>query len=258
MLSIKQFSRITAIPESTLRYYEQEGILPPAGRTPAGYRQYTAEQILPAKFLYSLRLAEVPLEQVRAYQTAGNQDHRRATLERWQQELTQRITRLQLARLFVESLMGKGEEAVNLQQTEREQVLWFTHEAPTGHFGPAFAERYCQLTDAGIATGETYFCWLCDLPEKPGWVRGKVGFQLVGKLPATLPEGAEAEERPPALVLSLEHRGPFTEIDKTHERLAAFMEAQGWQPAGPQIERYPQGEQPGPCYTEILCPILYL
>ncbi|MFZ5828433.1 MAG: MerR family transcriptional regulator [Bacillota bacterium] len=32
MLTIKQFSRITAIPESTPRYYEQEGVFHPASR----------------------------------------------------------------------------------------------------------------------------------------------------------------------------------------------------------------------------------
>jgi DNA-binding transcriptional MerR regulator len=257
MLTIKQFSRLTAIPESTLRYYEQEGILAPAARTPAGYRQYTAEQILPAKFLYSLRLAEVPLDQVRSYQTASDTE-RKATLANWQQELTQRINRLQVARLYVETLMGQGSgtEPVHLQVTEREQVIWFVREAPTGHFGPIFDACYCTLKEAGIATGEqTYFRWLCDLDDRPGWVRGQVGFQLTGKLPATLPEGAHAEELPPALTLSLEHKGPFDQIDKTHMRLIAFMQAHGWEPAGPDYERYPQADD---CYTEILRPILYL
>lgn len=32
MLTIKAFSRITAIPETTLRYYEQTGLLIPADR----------------------------------------------------------------------------------------------------------------------------------------------------------------------------------------------------------------------------------
>lgn len=82
MLTIEHFSRITAIPESTLRFYEQEGVLPPAGRTPAGYRLYAPAQILEAKFLYSLRLAAIPMEEVRMYQTNSLQGAE--SLDRWQ------------------------------------------------------------------------------------------------------------------------------------------------------------------------------
>ena len=36
----------------TLRFYEDQGLLPPAGRTPSGYRNYTAETIARIDFIH--------------------------------------------------------------------------------------------------------------------------------------------------------------------------------------------------------------
>lgn len=255
MLTIKLFSRITSIPESTLRYYDEQGILSPRGRAPSGYRLYEADQILPAKFLYSLRLASVPMEEVRAYQQ-GEHEHRQEALCRWHQELGERIAWLTLARKYIEGLKEGRREDVNLQMTPPERVVWFVHDAPIGMFGEQYMRRHKELTAAGFTISDSYFEWVCDL--QPGWVRGKVGYTVANKgarLPA-LPEGGELEQRPSMLTLSLEHRAPITEIRNTYARLFAFMREHGWEGAGPSLERYPAG--PPETYVEVLIPILYV
>lgn len=40
--TIREMTRRFSLPASTLRYYEQEGLLPPVGRTPEGQRIYDA------------------------------------------------------------------------------------------------------------------------------------------------------------------------------------------------------------------------
>ena len=45
VLKIGQLAQATGVSAKTIRYYEQVGVLPPANRTVAGYRQY-AEQSL--------------------------------------------------------------------------------------------------------------------------------------------------------------------------------------------------------------------
>lgn len=252
MLTIKTFSRITAIPETTLRFYEDQGVLAPAARSPAGYRLYAPDQILPAKFLYSLRLASIPMDEVKAYQEAPG-DSRHATLTQWHADLGRRIAWMQLAQKYVETLMSGEQEPVHLQMTEAERVLWFVHDGPVGNFRDWYALRGRQLADLGCAPTDSYFRFVSDL--EPGRVRGEVGYR-VDRLPARLPDGAVVEERPASLTLSLEHKGPMPEVPRSYERLFAFMAAHGWEAAGPAIERYPGG--PGPCYTEILVPILTL
>gem|GEM_PF-2063388 len=255
MLTIKSFSRITAIPESTLRYYDDQGILRPRARAENGYRLYEADQILPAKLLYSLRLASVPMDQVRAYVQADS-DARKRALSRWHNDLGERIAWLTVARKYIEGLVHDQPGEITLQTTEPERTLWFTHEAPVGHFGSFYVQRIGELCAAGIPFDDSYFRWLEDL--QPGWVRGQVGFRLAGRVigDAPLPEGAAIEERPSTLMLSLEHRAPMPTIRETYSRLFAFMQEQGWKAAGPAIERYPVGAPENFC--EVLIPILNL
>jgi DNA-binding transcriptional MerR regulator len=252
VLSIKSFSRITAIPESTLRYYDEQGILSPRGRAESGYRIYEADQILPAKFLYSLRLASVPMADVKGYQAAPP-ERQQAALTRWHQELGERIAWLTLARQYIDGVRDGRKDDVNLQVTPPERVAWFVHDAPIGTFGEHYMRRHRELTAAGFTITDSYFEWVADL--QPGWVRGKVGYTVTGK-GNRLPEGGELEERPSMLTLSLEHRAPIAEIRQTYTRLFAYMTEHGWEAAGPSLERYPVG--PPEVYVEVLIPILYL
>ena len=49
----------------TLRFYEDQGLLPPAGRTPSGYRNYTAETIARIDFIHRGQAAGLTLAQIK-------------------------------------------------------------------------------------------------------------------------------------------------------------------------------------------------
>ena len=51
LLTIGQAARAAEVNTETLRYYEREGLLPSPGRTPAGYRQYTADAVRRVRFM---------------------------------------------------------------------------------------------------------------------------------------------------------------------------------------------------------------
>ena len=54
--TIGQFARITKLPEKTLRYYDQEGILKPVSRHHwTGYRFYDQSSVEKAKTIKKLR-----------------------------------------------------------------------------------------------------------------------------------------------------------------------------------------------------------
>ncbi len=60
-LTIGQLAKTSGVGPRTIRYYEQVGVLPPAKRTPAGYRQYeqgTVERLL---FVRRARALGLPL-----------------------------------------------------------------------------------------------------------------------------------------------------------------------------------------------------
>ncbi|HTH17402.1 MAG TPA: Cu(I)-responsive transcriptional regulator [Magnetospirillum sp.] len=54
-MNIGQAARRSGVPAKTIRYYEDIGLIPPAGRTPAGYRAYTEAEVETLKFIQHAR-----------------------------------------------------------------------------------------------------------------------------------------------------------------------------------------------------------
>ncbi|MFT3925245.1 MAG: MerR family transcriptional regulator [Myxococcales bacterium] len=64
-LTIGELSRQTGLPVKTLRFYSDEGLLPPLARTDKGYRLYGEEALVRIDLVRSLREAGVPLETIK-------------------------------------------------------------------------------------------------------------------------------------------------------------------------------------------------
>lgn len=63
-LSIGELSRRTGVPVKTLRFYSDEGLLPPSGRTGSNYRVYAEEHVVRLDLIRTLREAGVNLEAI--------------------------------------------------------------------------------------------------------------------------------------------------------------------------------------------------
>ncbi|WP_236514747.1 MerR family transcriptional regulator [Sandaracinus amylolyticus] len=63
-LTIGALSRRTGVPVKTLRFYSDEGLLPPAGRTRSGYRLYDEAHVVRIDLIRTLRDAGVGLETI--------------------------------------------------------------------------------------------------------------------------------------------------------------------------------------------------
>lgn len=64
--SIGDVSKRTGIPVKTLRFYSDEGIIPPSGRSRSGYRLYSEEDIVKLDLVRTLREAGIGLDAIRA------------------------------------------------------------------------------------------------------------------------------------------------------------------------------------------------
>ena len=60
-LAIGQVARTTGVAAKTIRYYEQIGVLPTAGRPSSGYRQYDQSDIERLRFISRARSLGLPL-----------------------------------------------------------------------------------------------------------------------------------------------------------------------------------------------------
>ena len=66
--SIREASMISGLPESTLRYYEQIGIIDPIARDPSsGHRVYSDKDIESLTTIACLAATGMPLESMREY-----------------------------------------------------------------------------------------------------------------------------------------------------------------------------------------------
>src|SRR5262245_16078950 len=64
-LTIGELSRRTGIPVKTLRFWSDEGLLPPASRSASGYRLYAEEALIRLDLVRTLREAGLGLDAIR-------------------------------------------------------------------------------------------------------------------------------------------------------------------------------------------------
>lgn len=65
--SIQSVAKVTALPASTIRYYEAEGLIKNIERNSASVRQFTQEDIAWISFLAKLKQMEMPLTMMKQY-----------------------------------------------------------------------------------------------------------------------------------------------------------------------------------------------
>jgi DNA-binding transcriptional MerR regulator len=62
---ISELAERSGFPASTLRFYEQEGLLPAAARTPGGYRSYDEHAVERLRFIARAKQLDLPLDEIR-------------------------------------------------------------------------------------------------------------------------------------------------------------------------------------------------
>ena len=67
MFSINEIVKITGLPASTLRYYEEVGILPVVNRNSSGRREYSEEILEWLELIIALKNTGMTIEEIKAY-----------------------------------------------------------------------------------------------------------------------------------------------------------------------------------------------
>ena len=65
MFTIGKLASLTSVSNDTLRYYEQEGLIEPAGKSPAGYRLYDTDSVRRIRFIKHAQHCGFTLAEIR-------------------------------------------------------------------------------------------------------------------------------------------------------------------------------------------------
>lgn len=108
MYKIKEFSKITGLPTSTLRYYDKEGILIPSFRDKeTNYRYYTEEEFKKANLLLLLRRNHFSIAEIKdILMTLTNYEELSYYLIEKKQQLKQEIRTLQQQIQLLDNLIS--------------------------------------------------------------------------------------------------------------------------------------------------------
>ena len=97
--TIQEISEKTGLPTSTLRYYEEMGLLEPVGRAANGHRRYDETDLGRVEFIKKLRLTGMSLDSMRDFLNlyrggASTASQRREILETHRQTVQARLDEL--------------------------------------------------------------------------------------------------------------------------------------------------------------------
>ncbi|MCL2487816.1 MAG: MerR family transcriptional regulator [Oscillospiraceae bacterium] len=94
-LSVKEFSRISSIETSTLRYWDEIGLFSPAWRDPeTNYRYYSPEQIIGVNFINVMSALHVPLKTIGDIESDRNPEKIVRLIEQQEKALDMQMRRL--------------------------------------------------------------------------------------------------------------------------------------------------------------------
>lgn len=270
MFRIGEFSRLSMVPVTALRFYADSGLVTPDWVDPdTGYRYYTADQLPRINRVLALKDLGLSLDEIRAIldqelsaaELRGMLRLKRAQIGRRVAEERERLARVESRLRLIEKEGVMPDEEVVVKNVQPQPGLSMRDVlAATGEIGTFIQDGFAGLGVGNIPpvgppavvyhdpefTGEDIDIELF-VPVAPpvsGPVATPAGRKLVEH---TLPGGTMA---------TLVHVGPYEAVAEAYQTLAAWISEHRHAFAGPPQELYlTEPEDEGPPVTEIRWPI---
>jgi DNA-binding transcriptional MerR regulator len=266
MLPIGDFSKLSRVPITTLRYYDDMGLLKPEAVDPqTHYRYYSASQlprltrILALKDLgFSLeQIAQVLDEGLSREELQGMFRLKRAEIQQQLEQDQERLFRIEarMRQIAMEETLPEYE--VLVKDVEPQLVASIRDMVPNyQHIATLLTElySYLQLHGAGGRAGSV-------LHDEEYKLRD-VDVEGVAYLSGSMPESHRVKvyQLPAATMASVVHHGSFNTVNLAYEGIIRWMEANEYRIAGPIRELYlscttPLRQDDESYVTEIQLPI---
>ncbi|WP_332650828.1 MerR family transcriptional regulator [Lysinibacillus sp. 54212] len=240
-MNIQEFSERTGISKSALRYYEQKNLLLPKARGANDYRIYSEDQIPTVKLISSLRLADVPIKEIKDYLMENDEINRQQMLGSWIDNIKKTRDLLNASLRYLKSDFSSKD--IYLMEKSAEQIIWYTAESKKGEFKDHFVKRGSELQKLNIPLKNCYLKYL----SGKDFIKVQIGFGVPIDLNISdLPDDVLIERIPQCLCIALSYKESIYTIQKGYEKLLTYALEHKWKLISPVIEWYY-----GANYTEL-------
>jgi DNA-binding transcriptional MerR regulator len=241
---IGDFSRLTQVTVKALRHYDDLGLLRPAHvDRDTGYRYYSGAQVMRLNRILVLKDLGLALDQIGPFLESDlSSDQLRAMLQIKQAETSRRIEQEQIRLARIEAWLGEGGEAVGaridvvLKRVDAQRVASIRQVLPRrGDVGQLFRALAVYRQRHALGASSWTVVWH-DGDFREECADAEATFATSDQLPAD--DRICASELP--LVESMAcvvHHGPADSIGSACRALLQWVDANGYQLAGPERVR---------------------
>jgi len=239
-LSIHEFSKLSGVESSTLRYWDEIGIFTPLMRNPDNnYRHYSTAQLLALNFVTTLSELEIPLRTIAELREERDPENLLDLLEKQERQMDMEMRSLRMRYSIIHArrelmklgMRINGDEVGVIHLEEKAMTLWPRNEYREGDtFLEPLAAQIAQTGEYHINLSFPvggYHDSLESLMNAPGRPDHFISFDPIGTL-----------TRPGGDYLVGYARGYYGDIGDLPERLAAYASEHSLSLSGPVYTLY--------------------
>lgn len=266
--SIGEFSQITGLSVKALRFYDENGLLPPASVDSAtGYRYYNAASVERARMISRLRDLQFPLEDIQQVLSECEDDAQLVShFQRRLRTIQERLRADQKTAKALESAISDEAEAAALTQTGRFRVeeknlpsIIVAGLRMTGRYEECGQGFKTLAGKMGRYIAGKPLCLYYDGEFREVDANFEPCFPL--RRGATPVEGITVRTLPATRCLTLIHQGPYRQLGRAYKAVLGEFHQRGLTADLPSREAYHKGPgmifkgNPKNYLTEIQIPI---
>lgn len=243
MYRIGEFSQITRLTVKALRYYDQEGILIPSGRSDSGYRLYSQEDFQKARRIALLRESGFSIAELREVLPQCQDDgDLRCFLEQKQEQLSREIRKKRAAIQDIGRRLTTLERAnqhmhnytFTIQEFPAVRVASLRTRAPYSQTSDHFSTLFKSVK--GGAAGAPFNLYYDGEHADPADLESCVPLKA-----GVSPAGVEIRELPAIRAVCTVHVGSYDTLNYAYKALLDYAAQEGLELDLPAREIYQRG-----------------
>ncbi|MFN8676046.1 MAG: MerR family transcriptional regulator [Thermomicrobiales bacterium] len=245
LIPIGRFSKISRLSVSSLRYYDELGLLRPAHVDPdSAYRYYLLSQVRVAETIRLLRALDMPLEDVQRFVAESDAGQARDLLNLHERRMEERIAEGQRILAYLRRLQGDdGEDAPPLVQAHclpPQEILAIHTRVPETAVPGTWRELAAELRAYLQRRQEPSAQPVGAIFPDPFHDERAVNMTVFIPTPERAPGHGRIvrEHLPGGLCATMRHLGPYTLLHRSYAHLAAWMQRHGHETSGAPREIY--------------------